>query len=110
MKRLIPYLLATTLLLSGTAAAQSNAPDQSLASKTMTIFGMVSDDGRTLVAKNSHTWSITNPGMLTGREGHRVKIKCRVYQDTTNILVLAVKLIDTQTQYAANKGDSAFRR
>jgi hypothetical protein len=76
----------------------------------MTIFGMVSDDGRTLVAKNSHTWSITNPGMLTGREGHRVKIKCRVYQDTTNILVLAVKLIDAQTQYATNKGDSAFRR
>ena len=110
MKRLIPYLVVTTLLLSGTAAAQSNAPDQSLARKTMTIFGMVSDDGKTLVAKNSHSWSITNPGMLAGREGHRVKIKCRAYQNTTNILVLAVTLIDTQTQYTANKGDSAFRR
>jgi hypothetical protein len=110
MKRLIPFLVVTTLLLSSTAAAQNNAPSLPAAAKTRTIFGVVSDDGKTIIGKNAHTWSITNPSMLAGREGHRVKIKCRVYPDSTNILVLSVKLTDTRTQYAANPSDSAFRR
>ena len=105
MKRLIPYLVAVALLLSGTAAAQT-----STRSKTITIFGLVSDDGRSVLAKGSRTWLITNPGMLAGREGHRVKIKGRTYPDTSDILVLTVKLTDAQTQYAANKSDSAFHR
>jgi hypothetical protein len=110
MKRLIPYLVVVMLLLSSTAAAQNKAQAPSATSKTVTIFGMVSDDGKTLTAKNNHMWSITNPSMLAGRGGHRVKIKARIYADTADILVLTVKLTDAQTQYAANKGDSAFRR
>jgi hypothetical protein len=110
MKKLIPFLVATTMLLSTTAAAQVHAQTPPAASKTMTIFGMVSDDGRTMVAKNARSWSITNPTMLAGREGHRVRIKCRVYPNSSNILVLSVKLTDTQTRYAANPSDSAFRR
>ncbi len=109
MKRLIPYLVAVAFLLSGTAAAQSNAPTSSR-SKTITIFGLVSDDGKSVLAKDSRTWLITNPSTLAGREGHRVKIKGRTYPDTSNILVLTVKLTDAQTQYAANKSDSAFHR
>jgi hypothetical protein len=110
MKMLIPFLVVTALLLSGIAAAQSNAPAPAAASKTKTIFGMVSDNGQTIVAKKARIWSITNPGMLAGREGHRVKIKCRVYPNSSDILVLSVELTDTQTQYAANPSDSAFRR
>jgi hypothetical protein len=110
MKRLIPYLVAVAFLLSGTAAAQSNAQTSSARSKTITIFGLVSDDGKSVLAKDSRTWLITNPSMLAGRQGHRVKIKGRTYPDTSDILVLAVKLADAQTQYAANKSDSAFHR
>jgi hypothetical protein len=110
MKKLLPLIAAVTLILCGTAAAQSKAPDRQGSTKTVTIFGMVSDDGKTIFAKNSRTWVITNPGMLAGREGHRVKVKSRVYLDTNNILVLSVKLTDAQTEYAANKSDSAFRR
>jgi hypothetical protein len=110
MKKLIPFLTVTAILLSGTAAAQSNSPTPPVPSKTVTIFGVVSDSGKTIVAKNARTWSITNPGMLAGREGHRVRLKCRVYPDNKNILVLSVRLTDTHTQYAANPSDSAFRR
>jgi hypothetical protein len=110
MKRLIPYFVTLLLLLSGTAAAQSNSQALTPARKAITIFGTVSNDGKTLLSTNSRAWSITNPGLLAGSEGHRVKIKCRVYADTSNIVVIAVKLTDVQTQYAANKGDSAFRR
>jgi hypothetical protein len=109
MKKLIPFLVVTALLLSSSAAAQSNVPPLP-AFKTMTIFGVVSDNGKSIVGKNAHTWSITNPSMLAGHEGHRVKIKCRVYPDSADILVLSVKLTDTQTQYATNPSDSAFRR
>ena len=109
MKRLIPYLVAVSFLLSGTAAAQSNA-QTSARSKTITIFGLVSDDGKSVLAKGSRTWLVTNPSTLAGREGHRVKIKGRTYPDTSNILVLTVKLTDAQTQFAANKSDSAFHR
>jgi hypothetical protein len=102
MKRLIPHMVVVALLLSGTAAAQNKAPALSPSSRIMTIFGSVSDDGKTLVAKNTRSWSITNPSMVAGREGHRVKIRSRFYSDTRNILVLSVTLIDAQTQYAPN--------
>jgi hypothetical protein len=97
-------------LLSGTAAAQSSAPSFSARSKTITIIGLVSDDGKSVLAQDRRTLLITNPGMLAGREGHRVKIKGRTFADTSDILVLAVKLTDAQTQYTANKSDSAFHR
>jgi hypothetical protein len=76
----------------------------------MTISAVVSAHGRTIVAQNARTWSITNPGLLAGREGHRLRIECRVYPNSANILVLSVKLPDSRTRYGANLSDSAFPR
>lgn len=106
MKRKIFSLAVAALLLSTTGAAQSNTKTSSTKA---TISGKVSADGKTLIGDHN-TWSVDNPASLAGREGHLVKVKCRLYAATNEILVLAVKLADAQTQYAANRGDSAFRR
>jgi len=104
VKRHILSVLAITLLLAATGAAQSNT-------KTVkaVVSGKVSADGKTLVGDHN-TWSVNNPSSLAGLEGHLVKVKCRLYAATSEIFVRAVKLADTRIQYAANKDDSAFRR
>jgi hypothetical protein len=100
-------LAAAALLLCSTSAAQTNSAKPS--STKRVISGKVSADGKTLVGDHT-TWLISNPAAILGREGHLVKLKVRLDEATNQIRVLAVSLLDSRTQYAANHGDSAFRR
>ncbi len=106
MKRKIFSLALAALLLSATGAAQSSTKTSSTKA---VVSGKVSPDGRTIIGDHN-TWSVSNPASLAGREGHLVKLKVRLYAATNEILILAVRLMDSQTQYAVNRGDSAFRR
>jgi hypothetical protein len=47
---------------------------------------------------------------LTGHEGQQVEVKCQLSSADHNIRVLSVKTVATQTKYAVNLGDAAFRR
>jgi hypothetical protein len=78
--------------------------------KTLSIFGKLSEDGTTFLAKRGQTWTIANPGAVSGQAGHELKLKCRLLSATNQIEVLAVKVIATQVHFTANPGDAAFRR
>lgn len=109
MKKFVLSVLAIPLLLPTPAAGQNNSGKSSTA-KSITISGRVSEDGKSLIAKNGEPWSVTNPGALAGHESQQVKVKCQKASADHHILVLSVKTVATQTKYAVNLGDSAFRR
>jgi hypothetical protein len=106
MKRKFLALGAAVLLFSAAGAAQTGTKPSSTKA---VVSGKVSPDGKTIIGDHN-TWSVSNPALLAGREGHLVKLKVRLYAATNEIRILAVRLLDSQTQYAANRGDSAFRR
>jgi hypothetical protein len=110
MKKFVLSVLAISLLLPIPAAGQNKGSGKSSAAKSFTISGRVSEDGKSLVAKNGEPWSITNPGALAGHESQQVKVKCQKVSADHRIQVLSVKTVATQIKYAANPGDSAFRR
>ena len=97
-------LIALLHIASGSAQTSTDAQ-----SKKAVISGRVSMDAKTIIG-DQKTWFVNNPAALAGREGHIVRIKCRLYRATNKILVLSVKPADGQTQYAINYGDAAFRR
>ena len=63
-----------------------------------------------MIGKNDQPWSVTNPGVLAGHEGQQVKVKCQISPGSHEIFVLSVKMVATQSKYAVNLGDAAFRR
>jgi hypothetical protein len=110
IKKVVLSFLAVPLLLAGTAAGQKDSKGKSNIAKSFTISGKVSEDGRSVVEKNGKPWLVTNPATLAGHENQQVKIKCQISSDSHDIRVLSVKVAATQTKYAVNLGDSAFRR
>jgi hypothetical protein len=110
MKKLVLSFLVVTLLLPGTAFGQSNGHSKSTAPKASTISGTVSQDGKSLIGKNGDPWLVANPATLAGHEGQQVKVKCQISSGSHDIRILSVKMVTTQTRYAVNLGDAAFRR
>ncbi len=110
MKKLVLSFLAIPLLLPMPAAGQSSRSDKSNTAKSITISARVSEDGKSLIAKNGESWSVANPGALTGHESQQVKIKCQKVSADHLIQVLSIKTLATQIKYTANPSDSAFRR
>jgi hypothetical protein len=110
MKKLVLSFLLIPLLLPGTAAGQSNSQSKSTRPKASTVVGKVSEDGKSLIGKNGEPWLVANPGALAGHEGQQVKVKCQISSGSRDIRILSVKMVTTQTRYAVNLGDAAFRR
>jgi len=106
MKKLFLLLIGAALFLSASAVCQN----KSGIAKPFTVSGKVSEDGKSLIPANGEPWSIANPGALAGHEGQQVKVKCQLASATHDIRVLSLKTVATQIKYAANPGDSAFRR
>ncbi len=109
MKKLALPFLAIPLLLPMPAAGQNNGSKSSTA-KSITISASVSEDGKSLIAKNGEPWSVTNPGALAGHESQQVKVKCQKTSADHSVRVLSVKTVATPTTYHINPSDSAFRR
>jgi len=110
MKRSVLSLFVVALLLPGTAAGQSDSQSKSATPKASTISGKVSQDGKSLIGKNGEPWLVANPATLSGHEGQQVKVECQLSSADHNIRVLSVETVATQTKYAVNLGDAAFRR
>jgi hypothetical protein len=110
MKRLILSFLVILLLLPGSVAGQNHGHGMSTTRKLSTVFGRVSEDGKGLIGKNGEPWLVTNPETLLGHQGQQVKVKCQKSSDSHTMRVLSLKMVPAQTKYAANLGDSAFRR
>jgi hypothetical protein len=122
MKKLIFVLLAVALFVPVSALGQDtpkpstpnrdSAHNQLTLSKPANIAGKVGEDGRTFTSSKNYLWLVTNPEILKDFVGQLVKVKCQFSRvsDTNEILIISVKMIQVETKYVANKGDSAFRR
>lgn len=109
MKKLVLCSLAVPLLLPVSAFGQDDSAARTNTAKAITISGRVSVDGKSLIAKNGESWSVTNPSALTSRENQQVKVKCEATANHT-VRVISLKILATPVTYHANPGDSAFRR
>jgi len=110
MKRPIFSFLFILLALCYCALGQQNSAVKSSTSKAFIMSGKISEDGRSLIERTGQPWSVTNPEALVGNKDQQVKIKCRISPGSHDIFVLSVKTATPQKTYAANLGDSAFRR
>lgn len=99
MKKLLTLLFGLTLLTSISVLAQDAAkqdsatkPDVS-ATKTSSVTGKISDDGKTFVSdKDGKSWTISNPDAVKGHEGHHVTLKAHVSADTSEVNVVSLKM------------------
>jgi hypothetical protein len=119
MKRSIFAATFLGLLTSGLALAQdrptpTSQPDQPVArpaaARSLSVFGKVSSDGRSLFTDLDTEWTVSNAEILKGREGSLVTVKCYVDPDRNQIHVLSVRPARSEVKYASRQGDSAFRR
>lgn len=110
MKKLVLCFLAVPLLLTVSAFGQNDNAAKFSSAKTLTISGRVSEDGKSLIAKNGERWSVANPDALAEHVSQQVKVKCQISSPTHDIRVLSLKTMATPVTYHVNPGDSAFRR
>jgi hypothetical protein len=122
MKKLVFVLLAVALFVPvsalGQDTAKPSAPDrdsshnQPALSKPANISGKVGEGGKTFTSSKNYLLLVTNPEILKDFVGQLVKVKCRFSRvsDSNEIRIISVKMIQIETKYVANKGDSAFRR
>jgi hypothetical protein len=122
MKKLTFVLLTVALLMPVSALGQDTAkPDTATRdsvhnpptlSKPAKIAGKVGEDGKTFTSSKNYLWLVTNPEILKDFVGQLVKVKCQFSQapDTNEIRIISVKMIQSEINYVANKGDAAFRR
>ena len=122
MKKLVFVLLAVALFVPVSALGQDTAkpsiPDRDSAhnqpalSKPANISGKVGEDGKTFTSSKNYLLLVTNPELLKDFVGQLVKVKCQFSRvpNTNEIRIISVKMIQVETKYVANKGDSAFRR
>ena len=106
-------IVACVLLTSGSLAAQG--PDATTAvatvpAKAIVVFGKISQDGKTLISDIDSEWTVSNPEILKGLEGHLVRLKCYVDTEKNRLRVLLVKKETSDSGYSARYADSAFRR
>jgi hypothetical protein len=109
VKKAMISLLALSFLLPAVAAAQNQTSGKSN-TKTVSLSGKLSDDGKLFLAKHGQSWTIANPDTVSGQAGHELKLKCRLIAATHQIEVLAVKVMATEVRLTANPSDSAFHR
>jgi hypothetical protein len=96
MKKLMVILFALTLLTSLGLVAQDTATQDSTksdTSKATHITGRISDDGKTFVSdKDGKSWTISNPDLVKGHEGHHVTLKAHVSADGNAVDVVSLKM------------------
>ena len=108
MKKLMFVTFAVAVMMSLMAIAQDTAkPDSGkqdsvasakMSSNALTISGKISDDGKTFVSdKDSKSWTVSNPESLKGHEGHQVTVTANVDADKSEVTILTVKMIKTDS-------------
>lgn len=106
--------LALILLLSGIVVSQEKAgpvqPAHGKTAKTLTVYGKVSDDGKSLFTELDSEWAVSNPDALKGHEGRLVTVKCYVDSEGNRIQIVSVKKGPGEENYSTRSMDSAFRR
>jgi hypothetical protein len=94
---LITICFAFGLLTFGVATAQDtmnhDTTKSDAASKPIDVTGKISDDGKTFVSdKDSKSWTIINPNVVKGHEGHHVVLTANVDADKSEVNVVSLKM------------------
>jgi len=108
MKKLMFVIFAVAVMMSLMAIAQDTTKQDSskqdrvasakMSSNALTISGKISDDGKTFVSdKDSKSWTVSNPVSLKGHEGHQVTVTANVDADKSEVTILTVKMIKTDS-------------
>jgi hypothetical protein len=103
MKKLLILAFALLLPMLVFAAAQdtmkqdpgmqgAQTPSAKTSTKTKSVTGKVSDDGKTLTDDAGKSWSVSNPEALKGHEGHEVTVKGHEDPAKSEIHVTSVKM------------------
>jgi hypothetical protein len=102
MKKLILISFAFALVTSLLALAQETTkpsemkPATTQAEKAMakavSLSGKISADGKTFVDKDKKSWTVTNPEVLKGHEGHEVTLQAHVDAAKNQIHVVSFKM------------------
>jgi hypothetical protein len=104
MKKLFVCSLALASVMSMAAFAQDTMKqDDSMKhdtmkadksdGKLMSVSGKISDDAKSFTDKDGKTWTVKNPEALKGHEGHDVTLKAHVYNSTSEVHVMSVKMM-----------------
>jgi hypothetical protein len=104
-------VFATVLAISGAGFAQEKAaPSRQEAivasGKPLTVFGMVSNDGKTLLTDIDSEWAVSNADALKGHEGRLVTLKCYVDTAKNQLHVLTVRRANSELYFAFRQADS----
>lgn len=103
MKKLLVLAFALVLSTIVSAAAQdtmkqdpsmqgSQTSSSKASTKTKSVTGKVSDDGKTLTDNKGKSWTVSNPEVLKGHEGHEVTVKGHTDPAKNEINVTSVKM------------------
>ena len=103
MKKLLVLAFALVLPILVSAAAQDTmkqdpsmqggqTPSAKTSTKTKSVKGKVSDDGKTLTDDAGKSWTVSNPEALKGHEGHEVTVKGEADAAKNEIHVKSVKM------------------
>jgi len=105
MKKMYVMVFGLAVLITISAWGQGTTPKKSTAgaaapaAKTTTVVGMVSEDGKTLVAdKDKKSWVVANPDMLKYHHGHHVSITGQVDAAKNELTVKSVRMMTAKTK------------
>jgi len=101
MKKLKLALSTFVLMASLNVFAQygSNQRDQAspeitksdkTAANALSVSGKIGDDGKTFVDKDGKTWTVSNPDVVKGHEGHEVTLKAHFDADKNEVHVVGL--------------------
>lgn len=83
---------------SGTASHDHSAKTSQKAPPLKDLNGTISDDGKTFTAdRGKQTWTLKNPEDVKGHEGHHVKLNAHVYNDTKELHVMKVTMLNQKS-------------
>jgi hypothetical protein len=86
-------LASGIVAVAQTPLNQATQEHQAAGSRLSTIMGTVRADGQTLTfVTDQRAWSVDNPEILKGHEGHYVRVYGHVYPDKDSIHITEVKL------------------
>ena|SRR5438105_9614117 len=90
---------------SAQSGGQQSASSSTGKAPLKSIAGTISQDGKSFTAdKGGKQWTLKNPDDVKGHEGHHVKLQAHVYQDTNELHVMKVTMLN---QKAGKKSKAA---
>jgi hypothetical protein len=102
MRKLILISFALALVTSLLALSQETAKPgemkpattqgEKVSAKAVSLSGKIGADGKTFIDKDNKSWTVINPEVLKGHEGHEVTLQAHVDAAKNEIHVVSVKM------------------